>query len=81
MFVIAVVKKNGAHKFIDGQDRELKRGWETRIDHVFSMYPTFEDGKCIVTVNMHDGVYHTFDAEYWDVHAVSEAPDKLFEEV
>lgn len=83
MFVIAVVKKNGAHKFINGATRTLKRGWEMRIEKVFSMYATVEtdedDTFCKVTVNTMDGLSHTFDAEYWDVHAVSEADD-LFEE-
>lgn len=84
MFVIAVVKKNGAHKFINGADRTLKRGYEMRIDKVLSMYAKVEsdedDTFYLVTVNTMDGLSHTFDAEYWDVHSVSEADD-LFEEV
>lgn len=73
MFVIAVVKKNGATRFIDGKNVELKRGYEMRLDNVLSV--DFTD---IIRVNMADDTYWTFDSEYWMISAVSEY-DPLFD--
>lgn len=77
MFVTAVVKKEGAHRFIDGETRDLEIGYEMRIDDVFSMKVdvTVEPDSTyyLVAVSTMDGTCHSFDAEYWDVKAITDA--------
>ena len=75
MFVIAVVVKKGAHRFIDGEDRELEVGYELRIDDVSRVWVKDEH---IAHVFTWDEIYWTFDTEYWFISAVSER-DPLFD--
>ena len=76
MFVIAVVVKEGAHRFIDGEDRELNIGYELRIDDVNSVWVKENH---ITQVNTFDDSYWTFDTECWRLSVVSER-DPLFDD-
>ena len=71
MFVTAVVIKDGAHRFIDGEDRELKKGYEMRLDNVESVWVNFDEEK-FIQINLWEGIYCLFDPEFWFVSAVSE---------
>lgn len=77
MFVTAVVIKDGAHRFIDGEDRELNRGYEMRLDNVDSVWINFNEEK-FIQINLYEGSYWLFDPEYWFISAVSEH-DPLFD--
>lgn len=71
MFVTAIVIKDGAHRFIDGEDRELNKGYEMRLDNIDSVWVNFQN-KGTVQINTFDGISWTFDPDYWFVSVVSE---------
>lgn len=80
MFVIAIAARDGAHRFYDGEDHELKIGYEWRIDNVSCMrVETDVEGYHLVKIEADEGYGYVFDADYWDIHAVSEK-DSLFED-